>query len=95
MPEETSQGVEMRDDHRRLDPMRRQATDLENAVVDELLARRLSRREFVRRGTVIGISLPTLGLILSACGGDDGCARPTVEPPRAGRPERAARCAWA
>jgi peptide/nickel transport system substrate-binding protein len=62
----------MRDDHRRLDPVRRQATDLENAVVDELLARRLSRRDFVRRGTVIGISLPTLGLILSACGGDDG-----------------------
>ena len=41
--------------------------NIENAVVDQILTRRLSRREFVRHDTIIDISLPTLTLILGAC----------------------------
>jgi peptide/nickel transport system substrate-binding protein len=52
---------------RRLDRIRVRRTELENNVIDELLAGRISRREFVRAGSVIGISLPVLGAILAAC----------------------------
>jgi peptide/nickel transport system substrate-binding protein len=38
-------------------------------VIDEFVAGRLSRRDFLRRGSVVGISVPALGAIISACGG--------------------------
>jgi peptide/nickel transport system substrate-binding protein len=42
--------------------------ELVNHVIDEFAAGRLSRRDFIRRGTVAGLSLPLLGAVLSACG---------------------------
>src|SRR5215472_9216274 len=56
-----------REAQRRLDGIRVRRTELENSVIDEMLAGRISRREFVRAGSVIGISLPVLGAILAAC----------------------------
>ncbi len=53
---------------RRFDETRRRSTELENNLVDELRAGSISRREFVRRGTVIGMSLPTIAFLASACG---------------------------
>jgi peptide/nickel transport system substrate-binding protein len=58
-----------RHSRRRLDRIRSRRTDLENNVIDEFLAGHVSRREFVRAGTVVGISLPVLGAILAACSG--------------------------
>jgi peptide/nickel transport system substrate-binding protein len=55
-------------DHGRLDHLREGQGDIGNHVIDEFAAGRMSRREFIRRGTVVGISLPVLGGILSACG---------------------------
>jgi peptide/nickel transport system substrate-binding protein len=55
----------------RLDEVRRERSEVENHLIDELSARKISRREFVRRGTVLGLSLPALSFIASACGGDD------------------------
>jgi peptide/nickel transport system substrate-binding protein len=55
----------------RLDEVRRERSEVENHLIDELSAGKISRREFVRRGTVLGLSLPALSLIASACGGDD------------------------
>ncbi len=55
-------------DHRRLDAIREDRSELENHYVDELLAGRLSRREFVRRGAVVGLSTGAMGAILAACG---------------------------
>ncbi len=52
-----------------MDDIRRQRNELENHLIDELVAGRLTRREFVRRGTVLGMSLPLLGAIVAACGG--------------------------
>ena len=52
-----------------MDDIRRQRTELENHLIDELISGRLTRREFVRRGTVIGMSIPLLGAIVAACGG--------------------------
>jgi peptide/nickel transport system substrate-binding protein len=58
-----------RDDHRELDQLRAGRSELENHYVDELVAGRLDRRQFLRRGAVIGMSTTLMGAILSACGG--------------------------
>lgn len=55
------------DSQRRLDGIRSRRSELENNVIDELLSGAISRREFVRAGTVIGMGLPVLGAILAAC----------------------------
>jgi peptide/nickel transport system substrate-binding protein len=54
-------------DHRRLARLRQGQGDIANHVIDEFAAGRLSRRDFIRRGTVVGISVPLLGSILAAC----------------------------
>lgn len=59
----------MRSDHRRLDTIRGRSTELENAAIDSLLSGTISRRDFVRWATVAGLSVPALGVVLSACGG--------------------------
>jgi peptide/nickel transport system substrate-binding protein len=51
-----------------LDRLRSGRTELENHYIDELVSGRLSRRDFLRRGSVIGMSAPLLGAILAACG---------------------------
>ena len=61
----------MGEPERRVDELRRTSTEVENHLIDELAAGKISRREFVRRGTVLGLSLPALSFIASACGGDD------------------------
>jgi peptide/nickel transport system substrate-binding protein len=58
-----------RESQRRLDGIRARRSELENNVIDELLAGSISRREFVRAGSVIGMSLPVLAAILAACSG--------------------------
>jgi peptide/nickel transport system substrate-binding protein len=55
-------------DHRRLDRLREGQGDIANHVIDEFAAGRMSRRDFIRRGSVVGLSLPVLGAVLSACG---------------------------
>src|SRR3989475_9325482 len=52
---------------RRLDAVRRSRSELENSVIDELFAGHISRREFIRAGSVVGMSLPLLSFI-AACG---------------------------
>ena len=54
-------------DHARLDPLRDGQGEIANHVIDEFVAGRLSRRDFLRRGTVVGISIPVLGGIVAAC----------------------------
>jgi peptide/nickel transport system substrate-binding protein len=53
----------------RLSRLREGQGEIANHVIDEYAAGRLSRREFLRRGSVVGISLPILGAVISACGG--------------------------
>jgi peptide/nickel transport system substrate-binding protein len=55
-------------DHRRLGRLRQGQGEIANHVIDEFAAGRLSRRDFIRRATVVGIAAPTLGSILAACG---------------------------
>ena len=55
-----------------LDRLREGRTELENHYIDELVSGNLSRRDFLRRGSTIGMSVPLLGAILAACGGSSG-----------------------
>ncbi len=55
-------------DNRRLGRLRQGQGEIANHIIDEFAAGRLSRRDFIRRGTVVGISVPLLGSILAACG---------------------------
>jgi peptide/nickel transport system substrate-binding protein len=55
-------------DHVRLDALRTGRGPVQGHVIDEYLAGRLSRRQFLRRGTMVGLSVPLLGGILAACG---------------------------
>ena len=51
-----------------LDRLRTGRSEVENHYIDELMAGRLNRRDFLRRGTAVGMSVPLLGAILAACG---------------------------
>jgi peptide/nickel transport system substrate-binding protein len=59
-------------DHKRLGQLRQDQGEIANHIIDEFAAGRLSRRDFIRRGTVVGISVPLLGSILAACGSSGG-----------------------
>jgi peptide/nickel transport system substrate-binding protein len=52
----------------RLSRLRAGQNEIANHVIDEFAAGRLSRRELLRRGALVGISAPVLGGILAACG---------------------------
>jgi peptide/nickel transport system substrate-binding protein len=55
-------------DQKTLGQLRHGRGEIANHVIDEFAAGHISRREFIRRGTVIGMSIPLLGAIASACG---------------------------
>ena len=54
--------------HNILDILRRGRTDLENHLIDGLVNGRVSRREFIRHGSLLGLSLPFLGSVGLAAG---------------------------
>jgi peptide/nickel transport system substrate-binding protein len=53
---------------RQLDQIRAQRSELENHYIDEFVSGHIGRREFLRRGSMIGMSASVLGAVLSACG---------------------------
>ncbi|HWE09930.1 MAG TPA: ABC transporter substrate-binding protein [Solirubrobacteraceae bacterium] len=59
----------MATDDGRLDAIRATRSELENHYIDELVAGRIDRRQFMRRGAVIGMSTGVMGVVLAACGG--------------------------
>ena len=74
----------MNADHRRLGRLREGQGDIANHVIDEFAAGRMSRRDFIRRGSVVGISLPLLGAIVSACGSTGSSSSPGSSTGKAG-----------
>jgi len=64
-------------DHKRLGQLRQDQGEIANHIIDEFAAGRLSRRDFIRRGTVVGISVPLLGSILAACGSSGTSSAPS------------------
>ena len=59
----------MDENQRYIDSVRRSAGPLESRVIDDFVTGRLSRRDFLRRGSIVGISIPVLSAIAAACGG--------------------------
>ena len=51
-----------------VDSIRAGRSELENHLIDELRAGKIGRREFVRRGAVVGMSVPLLSFLATACG---------------------------
>ena len=47
-------------DHARLDDLRRGRGPIQEHVIDEFVAGRLSRRDFIRRGTMLGMSMSVM-----------------------------------
>lgn len=68
-----------------LDLLREGRSELENHYIDELIAGRLDRRQFLRRGAVIGMSTGLMGAVLTACGNANktGAAATTSSTPGA------------
>jgi len=60
----------MKERQRRVDAIRRVSTPVENHLIDEYAAGKISRRDFIRRGTVIGMGFPLLG-VLASCASPD------------------------
>ena len=70
-------------DWKRFDRARESATPLELDLIEHYAQGRIRRRDFLKRGTIIGLSMPFMGSIIAACGGDDDDATPsaTTAPP--------------
>ena len=62
----------MDETQRRVDDIRKDRSEVENHLIDEYKAGKISRRDFVRRGTVVGMSIPLLSFLAAACGGGGG-----------------------
>jgi peptide/nickel transport system substrate-binding protein len=54
-------------DYSRLDRVRRSATPMEIDLVENFAQGKITRRQFINRATVIGLSLPTIGAVIAAC----------------------------
>src|SRR6185295_2766594 len=57
-----------KDTQRQVDAIRSRSSELENHLIDEYRSGYISRREFVRRGGIIGMSIPAVGFLAAACG---------------------------
>lgn len=64
-------------DFKRLDRVRRSSTPLELDLVESYAHGRITRRQFIKRATVIGLSLPAIGAVIAACGPSGGSVAPT------------------
>jgi peptide/nickel transport system substrate-binding protein len=63
----------MDETQRRVDEIRHRSSEMENHLIDTYRKGGIDRREFVRRGTVLGMSTGAIGFLASACGsGDEG-----------------------
>ena len=50
-------------------------------LIDQLNDGKISRGQFVKRASALGLSIGALGTILAACGGDDSSAPAAADPP--------------
>jgi peptide/nickel transport system substrate-binding protein len=56
---------------RLFDGLRRHASPVEVDHIESFAQGRITRRDFVTRGSVIGLSLPFMSAVIAACGGSD------------------------
>ena len=71
-------------DFKRLDQTRSSVGPIELDLIESYAQGKVSRRDFVRRGTMIGLSVPVMGGIIAACGGSDSDPAPAAPAAPAG-----------
>jgi len=59
-------------DLKRYDWTRRQANPVELDLIENYASGKISRRNFIKRGSIIGLSVGAMGSVIAACGDDDG-----------------------
>jgi peptide/nickel transport system substrate-binding protein len=59
-------------DFNSLDPLRREANGTQLDLVEAFAQGKISRAHFIKRGTVLGLSLASISAIIAACGGSSG-----------------------
>ena len=67
-------------DWKRLDSARESSGPIEVDLIEAYAQGRINRRNFVKRGTIIGLSVPFMGAIIAACGDDDDSSGDTAAP---------------
>jgi peptide/nickel transport system substrate-binding protein len=67
-------------DYSRLDRVRRSATPLELDLVENFAQGKITRRQFVKRATVIGLSTPFIGAVIAACSSPPPAATGAASP---------------
>ncbi len=70
-------------DWKRYDLIRRKASPLEVDLIESYAAGKISRRDFTKRGVILGLSTTTMAGVIAACGSDDdnGTASDTTAAP--------------
>ena len=64
------------------DRARRGRSAIQVSTMEAYQQGKMSRRSFIRRGTIIGLSMPTMAAVIAACGGDDDDdAEPAADEP--------------
>ncbi|MBA3235152.1 MAG: ABC transporter substrate-binding protein [Chloroflexi bacterium] len=69
-------------DYPKLDDVRRTTTPLQLDTVEAFVNGRLSRRQFMQRGAIIGLSMASISAVIAACGG----GTPATGAPSGGAP---------
>jgi peptide/nickel transport system substrate-binding protein len=59
----------MDETQRRVDEIRKERSEVENHIIDQYVEGKITRRDFVRHGTVVGMSIPLVSFLAAACGG--------------------------
>lgn len=57
-------------DFKRFDLMRRNVGPVELDLIESYAQKKINRRDFVKRGTVVGLTAPFMGAVIAACGSD-------------------------
>jgi peptide/nickel transport system substrate-binding protein len=65
-------------DHRRLDPIRRSVNPVQLDLVEQFARGNITRRQFIKRATVVGLSMASVSTIIAACGGGTTSAAPSA-----------------
>ncbi|MEX2184162.1 MAG: ABC transporter substrate-binding protein [Chloroflexota bacterium] len=68
-------------DHRRLDPIRRSVNPVQLDLVESFVQGRVTRRQFIKRATVIGLSMASVSAIIAACGPGTATTAPGTSGP--------------
>jgi peptide/nickel transport system substrate-binding protein len=68
-------------DWKRIDWARRSGGPIEADLIEAYAKGKINRRNFVKRGTMIGLSMPMLGAVIAACGGSDDDASSSTGAP--------------